>query len=73
MGKIKNLDIEAQAIASLVKKDIYRQCSWALDSKEYEDLEGKEFNDTHSYLMQLVARQLALQLGVITNPYYDET
>tara|TARA_B100000965_G_scaffold390803_1_gene398204 strand:+ start:221 stop:439 length:219 start_codon:yes stop_codon:yes gene_type:complete len=72
MAKIKQMNIVADEIATDIIEEIYKQCDWQVGHFLPEDAEGTLINDTHSYLMKLVARQIANKLDVTTNKYYDE-
>ena len=72
MAVIKQIHIVAKEIADDIIKDIYKQCDWQVGQFLPEEAEGTLINDTHSYLMRLVARQIANKLDVTTNKYYDE-
>ena len=43
-------------------KEIYKDCDWALDGEDFQNLEGNEYNEAHSYLMSLVAMHIANKL-----------
>ena len=62
MSYTKRMDYKAQEIAKESIEDIYKYCDWALDSDDFQNLEGNEYNDAHSYLMSLVARHIANKL-----------
>ena len=64
MGKTKILDEKATQCAEEIIKDIYRECDWALTGDVGDQLlEDKvDFNEAHSYLMQLVASKVANKL-----------
>ena len=66
------MDIVAKEISKDIIKEIYKQCDWHVGQFLPEEAEGTLINDTHSYLMRLVARQIANKLDVTTNKYYDE-
>ena len=53
-------------------KEIYKNCDWQVGQFLPKDSESPIINDTHSYLMRLVARHIANKLDVTTNKYYDE-
>ena len=72
MAVIKQMDIVAQEIATDVIKEIYKQSDWQVDQFLPKNAESPLINDTHSYLMRLVARHIANKLDVTTNKYYDE-
>ena len=72
MAVIKQMNIVADEIATDIIEEIYKQCDWQVDQFLSEEAEGTLINDTHSYLMRLVARQIANKLDVKTNKYYDE-
>ena len=72
MAVIKQMDIVAQEIADSTIKKIYKDCDWQVDQFLPKDAESPIINDTHSYLMRLVARHIANKLDVTTNKYYDE-
>ena len=72
MAKIKQMNIVADEIATDIIKEMYKQCDWQVGQFLPEEAEGTLINDTHSYLMRLVARQIANKLDVTTNRYYDE-
>ena len=54
----------ASKCAEEIIKDIYRECDWALTGDVGDQLlEDKvDFNEAHSYLMQLVASKVANKL-----------
>ena len=62
MSYTKELDRKAKEIAVLIIKEIYKDCDWALDGEDFQNLEGNEYNEAHSYLMSLVARHIANKL-----------
>ena len=63
MSKTKILDEKATQCAKEIIKDIYRECDWALSGDEMTQLlEDTDFNEAHSYLMQLVASKVANKL-----------
>ncbi len=66
------MNIVAEEIADATIKEIYKDCDWQVDQFLPKDAESPLINDTHSYLMRLVARQIANKLDVTTNKYYDE-
>ena len=66
------MDFVAQEIATDVIKEIYKQSDWQVDQVLPKNAESPLINDTHSYLMRLVARHIANKLDVTTNKYYDE-
>ena len=66
------MDIVAEEIATNVIEDIKKQSDWQVDQFLPKDAESPLINDTHSYLMRLVARHIANKLDVTTNKYYDE-
>ena len=72
MAKIKQMNIVAEEIADNTIKEIYKDCDWQVDQFLPKDAESPIINDTHSYLMRLVARHIANKLDVTTNKYYDE-
>ena len=72
MAVIKQMDIVAYEIATDVIKEIKEQSDWQVGQFLPKDAESPLINDTHSYLMRLVARHIANKLDVTTNKYYDE-
>ena len=72
MAVIKQMNIVADEIATDIIEEIYKQCDWQVGQFLPEDAESPLTNDTHSYLMRLVARQIANKLDVTTNKYYNE-
>ena len=66
------MDIVAKEIADNTIQEIYKDCDWQVDQFLPKDAESPLINDTHSYLMRLVARHIANKLDVTTNKYYDE-
>ena len=72
MAVIKQMDIVAEEIATNVIEDIKKQSDWQVDQFLPKDAESPIINDTHSYLMRLVARHIANKLDINTNKYYDE-
>ena len=63
MSKTKEFDRIASKCAEEIIKDIYRECDWALSGDEMTQLlEDTDFNEAHSYLMQLVASKVANKL-----------
>ena len=66
------MNIVAETIADDTIKEIYKDCDWQVDQFLPKDAESPIINDTHSYLMRLVARHIANKLDVTTNKYYDE-
>ncbi len=72
MAVIKQMNIVAEEIADATIKEIYKDCDWQVDQFLPKDAESPIINDTHSYLMRLVARHIANKLDVTTNKYYDE-
>ena len=72
MAVIKQMNIVAEEIATDIIKEIKEQSDWQVDQFLPKDAESPLINDTHSYLMRLVARHIANKLDVTTNKYYDE-
>ena len=72
MAVIKQMNIVAEEIATDIIEEIYKQSDWQVGQFLPKDAESPIINDTHSYLMRLVARQIANKLDVTTNKYYDE-
>ena len=72
MAVIKQMDIVAKEIATNVIENIKKQSDWQVDQFLPKDAESPIINDTHSYLMRLVARHIANKLDINTNKYYDE-
>ena len=66
------MNIVAEEIADATIKEIYKDCDWQVDQFLPKDAESPLINNTHSYLMSLVARHIANKLDVTTNKYYDE-
>ena len=62
MSYTKRMDYKAQEIAKESIQEIYKKCDWALDNEDFQNLEGNEFNEAHSYLMSNVARLIANKL-----------
>ena len=62
MSYTKELDHKAKMVTKEIIKEIYKQCDWALDDDDFQNLEGNEFNEAHSYLMSNVARLIANKL-----------
>ena len=62
MSYTKRMDFKAQEIAKESIEEIYKKCDWALDNEDFQNLEGNEFNEAHSYLMSNVARLIANKL-----------
>ena len=62
MSYTKELDRKAKEIAELTIEEIYKDCDWALDGEDFQNLEGNEYNEAHSYLMANVARHIANKL-----------
>ena len=62
MSYTKRMDFKAQEIAKESIQDIYKYCDWALDNEDFQNLEGNEYNEAHSYLMSNVARLIANKL-----------
>ena len=59
MSYTKELDRRAKEIANMIIKEIYKDCDWALDGEDFQNLEGNTYNEAHSYLMSLVAMHIA--------------
>ena len=72
MAVIKQMDIVAEEMATDIIEQIYKDCDWQVDQFLPKDAESPIINDTHSYLMRLVARHIANKLDINTNKYYDE-
>ena len=72
MAVIKQMNIVAEEIADNTIKEINKDCDWQVGQFLPKDSESPIINDTHSYLMRLVARHIANKLDVTTNKYYDE-
>ena len=72
MAVIKQMDFVAQEIAIDIIKEIDKQSDWQVDQFLPKNAESPLINDTHSYLMRLVARHIANKLDINTNKYYDE-
>jgi len=62
MSYTKRMDYKAQEIAKESIQEIYKYCDWALDGDDFQNLEGNEYNEAHSYLMSLVAMHIANKL-----------
>jgi len=62
MSYTKRMDFKAQEIAKESIENIYKYCDWALDNEDFQNLEGNEYNEAHSYLMSNVARLIANKL-----------
>jgi len=62
MSYTKRMDFKAQEIAEESIEEIYKKCDWALDDDAFQNLEGNEYNEAHSYLMANVARLIANKL-----------
>ena len=62
MSYTKRMDYKAKEIAKESIQEIYKKCDWALDNEDFQNLEGNEFNEAHSYLMSNVARLIANKL-----------
>ena len=72
MAVIKQMNIVAEEIATDIIKEIKEQSDWQVAQFLPKDAESPIINDTHSYLVRLVARHIANKLDVNTNKYYDE-
>ena len=72
MAVIKQMDFVAQEIAIDIIKEIDKQSDWQVDQFLPKNAESPLINDTHSYLMRLVARHIANKLDITTNKYYNE-
>ena len=72
MAVIKQMNIVAEEIATDIIKEIKKQSDWQVGQFLPKDAESPIINDTHSYLVRLVARHIANKLDVNTNKYYDE-
>ena len=72
MAVIKQMNIVAEEIATDIIKEIKEQRDWQVGQFLPKDAESPIINDTHSYLVRLVARHIANKLDVNTNKYYDE-
>ena len=72
MSYTKELDFKAKKVTEEIIEEIYKQCDWALDDDAFQNLEGNQYNEAHSYLMANVARHIANKLNVTTNKYYNE-
>ena len=62
MSYTKRMDFKAQEVAKESIEEIYKKCDWALDDDDFQNLEGNEYNEAHSYLMSNVARLIANKL-----------
>ena len=62
MSYTKRMDFKAQEVAKESIEEIYKKCDWALDDEDFQNLEGNEYNEAHSYLMSLVAMHIANKL-----------
>ncbi len=62
MSYTKEIDRKAKEIAELTIKEIDKDCDWALDGEDFQNLEGDEFNEAHSYLMSLVSMHISNKL-----------
>ena len=72
MAAIKQMNIVAEEIATDIIKEINKQSDWQIDQFLPKGAECPLIDNTHSYLMRLVARHIANKLDVTTNKYYDE-
>ena len=72
MAVIKQMNIVTEEIATDIIKEIKEQSDWQVGQFLPKDAESPIINDTHSYLVRLVARHIANKLDVNTNKYYDE-
>ena len=72
MAVIKQMNIVAEEIATDIIKEINKQSDWQVDQFLPKGAESPLIDNTHSYLMRLVARHIANKLDVTTNKYYDE-
>lgn len=52
------MNIVAQEIANDIIKEINNQCDWQVDQFLPESSEGNQINQTHSYLVRLVANHI---------------
>ena len=66
------MNIVAGEIATDIIKEINKQSDWQVDQFLPKDAESPLINDTHSYLMRLVARHIANKLDVTTNEYKEK-
>ena len=66
------MNIVAEEIATDIIKEINKQSDWQVDQFLPKGAESPLIDNTHSYLMRLVARHIANKLDVTTNKYYDE-
>jgi hypothetical protein len=66
MSKMKELDRVADECTEEIIEKIYKTCDWALTGDVGDQLlEDKvDFNEAHSYLMQLVASKVADKLHI---------
>ncbi len=63
MAVIKQMNIVAEAIADETIKQIYKDCDWQVNQFLSPNSEGEQINNTHSYLMRLVASQINNKLN----------
>ena len=62
MAVIKQMNIVAEEIATDIIQEIYKQCDWQLGQFLPEAAEGEQVNETHSYLVELVANHISKKI-----------
>ena len=58
MAVIKQMDIVAKEMADDILNEIYKQSDWQIGQFLPEACEGNEYNEAHSYLVELVVNHL---------------
>ena len=58
MAVIKQMDIVAKEMAGDILNEIYKQSDWQIGQFLPEACEGNEYNEAHSYLVELVVNHL---------------
>ena len=58
MAVIKQMNIVAKEMASDILNEIYKQSDWQIGQFLPEACEGTEYNEAHSYLVELVVNHL---------------
>ena len=58
MAVIKQMNIVAKEMADDILNEIYKQSDWQIGQFLPEACEGNEYNEAHSYLVELVVNHL---------------
>ena len=63
MAVMKQINIVAEEISADILNEIYKQCDWQIGQFLPEACEGNEYNEAHSYLVELVVGHLSKKVN----------